>query len=410
MRNSSYRGTRRRRRRRRRSRLPQLLLCLVIVLGIGAGLYFGGVFGKPGGRTPAQNETPTDNAENTENTDNTDNTENTEPSTPNENTANTDNSENTENTEPPQNGEYPPIDLEGEEEQYDAVYRIGDTGFEMYTYLHSVGEKYAAAVNETADALEGTANVYVVTVPLSSGITLPDEKKGGVFGNQKGAEEDISSMLGDNLKNIPLYETLMQHRDEYIYYRTDHHWTALGAYYGYREFCRAKGVAPHELEDYWMEEFTGFLGSFYRDTDKNETMGANPDTVVVYHPVTTTARLVFTDMKGQEIPWKIIIDVSNYDADMKYNTFIGGDNPYTVIKNPEVEDGSTCVVVKESFGNAMVPYLVDHYSTVYVLDYRYWSGSLKSFVRNNGVQDVIFINNLSAIRSSYLMGKLQGIL
>ncbi|MBQ1459336.1 MAG: hypothetical protein IIZ26_00175, partial [Oscillospiraceae bacterium] len=65
--------------------------------------------------------------------------------------------------------------------------------------------------------------------------------------------------------------------------------------------------------------------------------------------------------------------------------------------------------VKESFGNAFVPYLVDHYQTIHVIDYRYWDGNLADFVRKNGVQDVIFINNLSAIRSTYLMGKLQGI-
>ena len=216
-------------------------------------------------------------------------------------------------------------------------------------------------------------------------------------------------MLDDNVKVIPLYETLMRHRDEYIYYRTDHHWTALGAYYGYRAFCQAKGITPHELSDYWKEEFPGFLGSFYRDSDHNETMGDNPDTLIAYHPLTTTARLVFTDFSGQEIPWKIIFDVTDYDADKKYNAFVAGDQPYTIITNPEVTDDSSCVVVKESFGNALVPFLVDHYSTIYMLDYRYWDGNLQSFVKNNGVQDVIFINNLSAIRSSYLIGKLLGI-
>jgi hypothetical protein len=280
----------------------------------------------------------------------------------------------------------------------------------MFTYVRSTAEKYASAVNATADALQGTADVYAITVPLSSGITLPDEKKGGIFGDQESAEKDIASMLQGNVKDIPLYDTLMRHRNEYVYFRTDHHWTALGAYYGYRDFCKAKGITPHELSDYWMEEFTGFLGSFYRDSGENEEIGANPDTVVVYHPVSKNASLDFTGSDGQTLHWQVIYNVSDWRSDMKYNTFIGGDNPYTIITNPDVTDGSSCVVVKESFGNAFVPYLVDHYSTVYVLDYRYWGGNLKSFVRENGVQDVIFINNLSALRSSYLVGKLQGII
>ena len=86
-----------------------------------------------------------------------------------------------------------------------------------------------------------------------------------------------------------------------------------------------------------------------------------------------------------------------------------GDNPFTVIENPEVSNGESCIVVKESFGNAFVPFLVDHYQTVYVVDYRYYSGSITQLARDKGVKDVLFVNNLSAIRGSYQMGKLAGV-
>ena len=94
---------------------------------------------------------------------------------------------------------------------------------------------------------------------------------------------------------------------------------------------------------------------------------------------------------------------------MKYSTFIAGDNPYTVIQNGSLTDGSCWVVVKESFGNALVPFLVDHYETIYVIDYRYWQGSLEKLAREKDADDVIFLNNLSMIRSDYLVGKLAGI-
>ena len=58
----------------------------------------------------------------------------------------------------------------------------------------------------------------------------------------------------------------MTHRKEYIYYRTDHHWTALGAYYAYQQLCAAKGIEPEDLNGYETKEFDGFLGSFYNDT------------------------------------------------------------------------------------------------------------------------------------------------
>lgn len=303
------------------------------------------------------------------------------------------------------------IEVQGDEERYDAVYRVGDTGYEMYTYVESTAKKYADNINAIADAVEGTATVYMLPAPLSSGITLPDALYGkDIFSDQKAAEDGIIGFMNDKVVSVPLNKAMMAHRGEYIYFRTDHHWTATGAYYAYAEFCKAAGKTPTPLESYETEEFPGFLGTFYRDTNESSHLGDNPDTVVAYHPLSTDATLDYTDKNGQVIRWPIIYDQSSAPASYKYGTFVGGDQPYTIIKNPALTDGSSCVVVKESFGNAFVPFLVDHYETVHVIDYRYWEGSVSDFVKTNGVDDVLFVNNLSAIRSSVLVGYLHDIL
>ena len=303
------------------------------------------------------------------------------------------------------------IEVQGDEERYDAVYRVGDTGYEMYTYVESTAKKYADNINAIADAVEGTATVYMLPAPLSSGITLPDALYGkDIFSDQKAAEDGIIGFMNDNVVSVPLNKAMMAHRGEYIYFRTDHHWTATGAYYAYAEFCKAAGKTPNPLEGYKTQEFPGFLGTFYRDTNESSHLGDNPDTVVAYHPLSADATLDYTDKNGQVIRWPIIYDQSSAPASYKYGTFVGGDQPYTIIKNPALTDGSSCVVVKESFGNAFVPFLVDHYETVHVIDYRYWEGSVSDFVKTNGVDDVLFVNNLSAIRSSVLVGYLHDIL
>ena len=303
------------------------------------------------------------------------------------------------------------IEVDGDEQQYDAVYRVGDTGYEMYSYVESTAKKYADNVNAVADAVAGAAKVYMLPAPLSSGITLPDALYGkSVFSDQKAAEEALIGFMNDNVVSVPLNKAMMAHRGEYIYFRTDHHWTATGAYYAYAEFCKLSGKTANPLEGYATEEYDGFLGTFYRDAAQNEQMGANPDTVVAYRPLSSDATLDYTDASGQVIRWPIIYDESQAAASFKYGTFIGGDQPYTIIKNPAVTDGSSCVVVKESFGNAFVPFLVDHYETVHVIDYRYWDGSISEFVKSNGVDEVLFVNNLSAIRSSVLVGYLHDIL
>lgn len=313
-------------------------------------------------------------------------------------------------TPDPSTNTYQKIELKGDQQQYDAVYRVGDTGYEMYTYVDSTAKKYADNVNAVADALAGKADVYMLPVPLSSGVSLPDELYGkDIFADQKEAEQKIIGYMNGNVKSVALYDALLAHRTEYIYFRTDHHWTATGAYYAYEQFCKAKGIAPKPLEGYTTDTYDGFLGTFYRDSNENAAMKANPDKVVAYHPLSTEATLDYTDKNGQTLRGKIIYDESDAPASFKYGTFITGDNSYSVINNPDVTDGSRCVVVKESFGNAFVPFLTDHYQTIYVIDYRYWSGSLSQFVTDNGVQDVLFVNNLSAIRSTALVGYLHNI-
>ena len=295
--------------------------------------------------------------------------------------------------------------------QSGGVYVVGSAGYEMYNYVGSLAEKYQSTVNAVADSLSGVSQVYAMAIPLSSGITLPDELFSDIPGSdQAQAEKDILAGMGQNVKTIPLHDVMMSHRTEYIYFRTDHHWTALGAYYAYVQFCTAKGITPHNLSDYEVSQFPGFLGSFYNDGGKPDAMKNDPDTVNAYHPVSATASMKYGDNENSTLTGgQVIFDESTAAASLKYGTFIMGDNPFTVIENPEVSNGESCIVVKESFGNAFVPFLVDHYQTVYVVDYRYYSGSVTQLARDKGVKDVLFVNNLSAIRGSYQMGKLAGV-
>ena len=306
---------------------------------------------------------------------------------------------------------YQRIELKGDQQQYDAVYRVGDTGYEMYSYVDSTAKKYADNVNAVADALAGKANVYMLPIPLSSGVSLPDDLYGkDIFADQKAAEQKIIGYMNGNVKSVALYDALLAHRTEYIYFRTDHHWTATGAYYAYEQFCKAKGITPTPISSYKVDEYDGFLGTFYRDSSQNATMGANPDKVVAYHPLSTEATLDYGDSENASLTrGKIIYDESDAPASLKYGAFITGDNAYSIINNPDVTNGSSCIVVKESFGNAFVPFLTDHYQTIYVLDYRYWKGSISQFAQSKGVQDVLFVNNLSAIRSTALVGYLHDV-
>lgn len=302
--------------------------------------------------------------------------------------------------------EYPEITTDEELKVYGVIAAVGNSGYELYTYLDGAAKNYASVISSVADDLSGICPVYDMVVPTSTGITLPDKYYDSITSsNQKESLDKIYGYLAPSVKPVNIYDTLMQHRDKKIYFRTDHHWTALGAYYAYREYCAAAGLTPTELSAHQGVEFTGFRGSFYEDSGEAEQLN-DPESVMAYYPV-GDVDMVFTDINGNEYEWPVIKDVTDYASSMKYNTFAAGDQPFTVLTNNSLSDGSVGIVVKESFGNAMVPFLADNYQTLYVIDYRYWGGDFKSFVQESGADQVLFINNISMTRSDYLIGKLS---
>ena len=286
---------------------------------------------------------------------------------------------------------------------------VGDTAYEYYNFNTKLADRYSAAINAASNILS-EATVYDMVVPTSISITLPDNLKSTVkSSDQRKAIDYLYGSMGDKVKCVDIYDSLLSHRNQYIFFRTDHHWTQLGAYYAYERFAEVKGVAPFLLGNSEIVNYEGFLGSFYAGTNKNAKMEKNPDDVMTIKAYKDAHMNVYRkDGSLLYSDYPIIQNVSNYNASNKYaSAFIAGDNPFTTIVNNEVTDGSSCVVVKESFGNAFVPLLVPHYQNIYVVDYRYYQGSLKQLVADNAVQDIIFVNNISATRSSMLIGNLE---
>ena len=303
------------------------------------------------------------------------------------------------------------IDVSGiKTKAYDTAYVAGDTAYEYYGFSKDVSTRYANCVKKANQVLKGSAQIYDIVIPTAMDTTMPDALRKEVknTSDQKEATHFIYDAIGSDAKCIWIMDTLRQHKKEYLYFRTDHHWTALGGYYAYKEFCKTKGITANALSSYEKVTFDGFLGSFYTHT-KDENIAKNPDTVEAYVPLSTND-MKFTDKNGTETSWKIIKDVSTWNQGTKYNTFIGGDNPWSVITNPKVNDGSSVLILKESFGNAMIPFLVDHYQNIYIVDYRYYTGSITELNAKYKFNDVIFMSAISAGMGSNNLTKLENFL
>ncbi len=308
----------------------------------------------------------------------------------------------------------PELDLDAKVETLGALLVIDDAAYEYYNFSTDRAKEYLSGINRAAEQLDGVANVYSMIVPSSMDICVPESVRSGIdTSDQSKAIDYFYSSMNDSVTTVNVFDTLLTHsaEGEYVYYRTDHHWTALGAYYAYCEFASAAGRPVADLEnDFEAHVFDGYLGSFYRETNSS-AMKANPDTVYAYEPVDTNAITIHWQ-DGTVSDYNIITDVSDWAAISKYSSaFIGGDNPYSVIENPNITDGSSILLVKESYGNCFAPFLVESYQYVYVVDFRYYSdtesGTLLDLVKAQEIQDVLFLNTISTTRADNLIAELR---
>ena len=300
-------------------------------------------------------------------------------------------------------------------EQVGGFYLSGDTAYELYAFDTVGAQTYASLMNKAADTLRGKAKVYDLIVPLHYSLALSADVQDSM--DLPDAGRVISYMysgMNDGVSTVDVYGALMGHRDEYIYFRTDHHWTATGAYYAYEAYCKQAGITPTPLSSYEKMAFGGFLGTLYSKTGQPAAMGKNPDTVEAYIPKGTNDEYIYDENGGDRTLYRngvVRIDTDKFyaAASSKYNCFLMGDQPLIEIHNENIvadRKGTTVLLVKESFGNAFAPFLVDSYEYVYVVDYRYYEGTLSELVNSKGVDDVIFLNNVVATTTGARLGEM----
>lgn len=258
-----------------------------------------------------------------------------------------------------------------------------DRLLELFGYSEGACIRYADVVNDYAKALKGKARVFSLITPTQ--VEFVDEK----YKSLSDSEYDAISLVYNRLKDaafVDAYSYISAHIDEYVYFRTDHHWTALGAYYAYLAFCGASGTTPVTIDKYTEHALPGFLGYLFSYNPTDE-LRSNPDTIVYYE-------LKETMEVSNRLLYKPIAD------EVTYSIFIGGDSPiYTITTS--VENGRTCLIIKDSFGNAFVPWLAPNYEKIIVIDPRTYKGSVTELLGDcdEDDTDVIILNSASSVGS-----------
>ena len=201
---------------------------------------------------------------------------------------------------------------------------------------------------------------------------------------------------------VDLSSLLSEHAGEDLYYRTDHHWTSLGAYYGYVALMNTLGLPPVSLSDYKKitvsEDFYGTIFS------SSGVRWVDPDSIDIYVPeegVDVTSYYTGTPEVGQLYAEQFLSEKD------KYSYFLGGNQPLCVIKGQNTE-APKLLVVRDSYADSLAPFLSESFSEVHLFDLRYNRTSLSSYVQENGIDQVVVlysISNFATDQNLFLLGR-----
>ncbi|MGN0602595.1 MAG: DHHW family protein [Oscillospiraceae bacterium] len=286
----------------------------------------------------------------------------------------------------------------------DGVKMYGDdAGVMLFGGNKKQGARYADIINQYKAAL-GDVNVYNMVVPTSVEFYLP-KKYSKYSSSEKDAIDYIYSCLSPDVITVDAYSKLAEHTDEYIYLRTDHHWAPLGAYYAYTAFAETLGMDYHPIEDYTEKVKEGFVGSLYGYTN-DITLANAPEQFHYFLPpdVTYSVQTYYYDTlasKGSGALFHEYVEGANC-----YGMFLGADAIHTKVTT-SINNGRKIVVFKESYGNAFVPFLVNNFEEIYVIDIRYFGTNAVDYIKKIGATDVLFINNCFAANTSSLIKHIE---
>ena len=200
---------------------------------------------------------------------------------------------------------------------------------------------------------------------------------------------DFYDLLSNQVHQVPLLSALLAHKEEPIYYKTDHHWTTLGAYYGYVAFCETAGLTPLPLEAFNIETVSSsFYGSLF---SKGNFTFASPDTLQIFSLKDEVPVTVTYESTGKTTDSLYVYEHLNTKD--KYSVFLDSNHPLLRIQTG-TKNGRKLMIVKDSYAHCLVPFLISHYEEIQVVDLRLLSMPLKTFATDNHIDDILILYNV----------------
>lgn len=260
--------------------------------------------------------------------------------------------------------------------EFNGVYLCGDT---LISKVETPAEGMVNKNLSYVDRLAGKTDANVVLGLIPSAAEVWKEKL------PAGAESwDQTELLAQS--SVDFQSTLSAHADEPIFYRTDHHWTTLGAFYGANALLEVLGKETLKENNFAPEAASdNFNGTLYSQSGIH---WLEPDTMEFW--VAEQGLTVTSWRTGMEEPASLY-DRTYLEKKDKYSSFLGGNQPLCVIKNENVTDGSKLLLVRDSYSDALAPFLAQRFSEIHLLDLRYYRAPVSAYAAENGIGDIAVV-------------------
>lgn len=262
------------------------------------------------------------------------------------------------------------------------------------------GIKFAKMLNNYQRELGGRLHVYNMAVPTSIEFYCPDKVR-GKYKSQDTAIRALNEALDDSVKAVDAVHALRQNIDKDIYLRTDHHWTPLGAFFAAQEFARVAGVPFPPLSQYTQKVIHGYVGSMYGFSG-DVALKKAPEDFVYYEPQDVEYSTTFIDFTIDK-NYRIIKESKPHKGAFFYRfkdgssgaycAVMGGDQRIVEVKT-STGNGRRLLIMKDSFGNMVPPFLFHSFEEVHVIDFRYFNKDLHKYVDDHHITDLLFVNNM----------------
>lgn len=247
-------------------------------------------------------------------------------------------------------------------------------------------------------------NVKVAVVPDAFEIMrkqLPENTYKSVYWS---TYKQLKSKLSSKVKLIECSGLLLNHNKEYIYYRTDHHQTALGSYYLYAALGGTLGYKAYPKTDFKIKNVNAdFRGSLW---SKSGFIKVSPDIISTYTLTPKPYKCTVTFPGEQDKTMSSLYNPSRLFQKNKYDYYLDGNHTVTVITS-SCGTNSKIAILKDSFAHSLVPFLVNHYSEIHLIDMRYYNKDIYQYLENSGIEDILILYGQNTFIADTNLAKLN---